>query len=103
MRIIVAFDFMEEDANAIEILVNRLLEDLSERTLVWSTYDSDKYWLDEKIPLSSLSKDFLLKALLDRAVNMIGNDDEEHLIDVLDIGIFADRISELDIEKRYGE
>lgn len=104
MRIIVAFDFLEGDSVGVEAVINDLLEELSERTLVWRTYDPTKL-VAETSKMSDLDVPRLLELILNSAVNLSGNDSEDYsnsLIDILDLEIFSDKLGDLLFSKKYG-
>ncbi len=105
MRIIVAFDFLEGDSVGVEAVINDLLEELSERTLVWRTYDPTNLDLPETSKMSDLDVPTLLELILNSAVNLSGNDSEDYsnsLVDILDLEIFSDKLSDLLFSKIHG-
>lgn len=105
MRIIVAFDFLEGDSVGVEAVINDLLEELSERTLVWRTYEPTELDLPETSKMSDLDVPLLLELILNSAVNISGNDSEDYsdnLKDILDLEIFSEKLSDILFEKRYG-
>ena len=105
MRIIVAFDFKEGDSVGVEAVINDLLEELSERTLVWRTYNPTELDLPETSKMNDLDVSRLLELILNSAVNISGVDSEDYsdkLKDVLDLEIFSDRLGDVLFSERYG-
>ena len=104
MRVVVAFDFAEEDIDEVISSLNSILENCSSKTLVKNIYDSDKYEFSEEALMKDLDRDFLLGALLDRVVNITGNvkDYPDKLRDTLDIEIFIEALSPFFFDEAYG-
>jgi hypothetical protein len=105
MRIIVAFDFKEEDSVGVEAVIFDLLEELSEKTLVCRTYDPTELDLPETSRMRDLDVPLLLELILSSILNLAGNDSKDfsdNLKDILDLEIFTDRLSETLFSERYG-
>ncbi len=105
MRIIVAFDFKEGDSVGVEAVINDLLEELSEKTLVWRTYEPSELDLPAETKMNDLDMPLLLELILNSAVNISGNDSEDYssnFKDMLEIDMYADKLSDILFSKIHG-
>lgn len=109
MRVVIAFDLREGDADEVTSIFDYVLEKFSSKTLVRSIYDPEIFNFSEKMLVDDIDGDLLMEGIVDKIVTIMGYEESNissypnKLSHTLDLSIFADKLGEVTFEETHGE
>ena len=109
MRIVIAFDFEEEDVDEVTSIFDYVLEKFSRKTLVQSIYDPKVYKFSDSTLLGDIEENVILGAMIDRMVSITGYTEDipssypNKLSHSLDLTVFAERLGDMIFNNQLGQ